>query len=213
MNFDRKKYKVYTWKNWMMLHWIINPGLIVNELILGQRVPKITLEERTSNKTRFERGIVPCPHCETLHDGRTWSTENGTAFKNWFGLYCNKCGKIIPCLINVFSFLVLIITYPIWGWFKNKMKKKWLEKQQQRFKNIDIEKVPNPYDKKSWIKTGLGWALFMFIMMTIVFPLYDGSEINIKTILIGVVIWTISGLLFGYTMKLFFNAKINKQSK
>ena len=213
MNFDRKKYKVYTWKNWMMLHWILNPGLIVNELILGQRVPKITLEERTLNKTRFERGIVPCPHCETLHDGRTWSTENGTAFKNWFGLYCNKCGKIIPCLINIFSFLVLILTYPIWGWFKNKMKKKWLEKQPQRFKNIDIKKVPNPYDKKSWIKTGLGWGLFMFIMMSIVFPLYDGSEINIKTILIGVVIWTISGLFFGYTMKLFFNAKINKQSK
>ena len=213
MNFDRKKYKVYTWKNWMMLHWILNPGLIVNELILGQRVPKITLEERTLNKTRFERGIVPCPHCETLHDGRTWSTENGTAFKNWFGLYCNKCGKIIPCLINIFSFLVLILTYPIWGWFKNKMKKNWLEKQPQRFKNIDIKKVPNPYDKKSWIKTGLGWGLFMFIMMSIVFPLYDGSEINIKTILIGVVIWTISGLFFGYTMKLFFNAKINKQSK
>ena len=24
-----------------MLHWIINPGLVINELLLGQRVPKI----------------------------------------------------------------------------------------------------------------------------------------------------------------------------
>lgn len=212
MNFDKTKYKVYTWKNWMMLHWILNPGLIINELVLGQRVPKITLEDKTTNKPRFERGIVPCPHCETLHDSRTWSTENGTAFKNWFGLYCNNCGNVIPCLINVFSLLVLITTYPIWGWFKKDLKKIWLEKQPQRFKNIDIEKVSNPFDQKSWIKTGLSWGVSMFIMMSIIFPLCDGSEINTKTIIMGIVLWTISGFIFGFTMKLFFNTTLKKQS-
>ena len=45
MEFDKEKYKVYTWKNWMMLHWILNPGLAINELILGQRVPKVSLED------------------------------------------------------------------------------------------------------------------------------------------------------------------------
>ncbi|MCT1530529.1 hypothetical protein M3B46_05945 [Sphingobacterium daejeonense] len=122
MDFDKSKYKVYTWKNWMMLHWLLNPGIMVNELILGQRVPKISLEEKTTDKQWFERSIVPCPHCETLHDGRTWSSVNGTAFKNWFGLYCNTCGNIIPCLINVFSLIILIITFPIWGWFKTALK-------------------------------------------------------------------------------------------
>jgi hypothetical protein len=39
MKFNEEKYKVYTWKNWMMLHWIINQGLAINELILGQRTP------------------------------------------------------------------------------------------------------------------------------------------------------------------------------
>lgn len=213
MNFDKTKYKVYTWKNWMMLHWILNPGLIINELILGQRVPKITLEEKTTNKPRFERGFIPCPHCETLHDSRTWSTQNGTAFKNWFGLYCNTCGKIISCLINVFSLIILIITFPLWGWFKSKMERAWLEKQPERFKNIKLEKVPNPFDKKSWVKTGLGWGAFMFIMMTIIHPLYDGTEISLRTILLGIVIWTISGLLFGYSMKSFFSKTLNKQSK
>ena len=43
MEFNKEKYKIYTWKNWMVLHWILNPGLAINELILGQRVPKISL--------------------------------------------------------------------------------------------------------------------------------------------------------------------------
>jgi len=208
MTFDKSKYKVYTWRNWMVLHWILNPGLIINELILGQRVPKITLEDKTIDKPKFERSIIPCPHCETLHDARTWSTQNGTAFKNWFGLYCNSCGKIIPCIISVFSLIILIITFPIWVWFKDKVKNKWLEKQPQRFKNIEIEKIPNPFGNKSWIKIGLSWGLFMFIIMSVLFPLYFGSEINFKTILLSIIIWTISGLLFGYTMKLFLNTTL-----
>ena len=54
----------------------------VFELILGQRIPKINLEDRTSDKPRLERSYVPCPHCETLYDSRTWSTKTGTGLKN-----------------------------------------------------------------------------------------------------------------------------------
>jgi hypothetical protein len=46
MKIDETKYKIWTWKNPLMLHWIINPGLAINELILGQRIPKITLVEK-----------------------------------------------------------------------------------------------------------------------------------------------------------------------
>lgn len=213
MDFDKSKYKIYTWKNWMMLHWIINPGLAVNELILGQRVPKVSLEDKTIDKPRIERTLIPCPHCETLHDGRTWSTQNGTAFKNWFGLYCKNCGKIIPCLTNALSFLILVITFPIWGWFRKSLKIKWLEKQPERYKDIDIEKTRNLFDKKSWINTGLSWGFFMFIMMSILFPYFDGTEITLKTIFLGILIWSIAGLVFGYTMKLFFNATVRKNNK
>lgn len=51
MEFNKDKYKVYTWKNWMMLHFILNPGLAINDLIFGQRVPKIRLEDKISNKS------------------------------------------------------------------------------------------------------------------------------------------------------------------
>jgi len=212
MDFDKSKYKVYTWKNWMMLHWLLNPGIMVNELILGQRVPKISLEEKTTDTQWFERSIVPCPHCETLHDGRTWSSVNGTAFKNWFGLYCNTCGNIIPCLINVFSLIILIITFPIWGWFKTALKNNWLEKQPQRFFDFNLETTTSPLQKISWLKIGLIWGAFMFLIFMVMLYL-DGSEIPLKMILLGVVISAIGGLIFGYLMKIIFKATIKRRNK
>ncbi len=214
MNFDKSRYKVYTWKNWMMLHWIINPGLAINELILGQRVPKVSLEDKTIDKPRIERTLIPCPHCNALHDGRTWSTQNGTAFKNWFGLYCMDCGGVIPCLTNALSIIVLVVTYPIWGWFRKGWKAKWLEKQPERYKDIDIEHIPNPFDKKNWIKTALQWGFFMFLFMEILFRYFiDGKEINLESILKGLIIWTISGLTFGYVMKLVNDRKLTIKNK
>lgn len=207
MEFNKDQYKIYTWKNWMMLHWILNPGLAINELIFGQRVPKISLEDKRIEKPRIERSFVPCPHCNTLHDARTWSTENGTGFKNWFGLYCSNCGGIIPCLRNGLSFIILVVTFPIWGLFRKKMKANWLDKQAKRYENINIEHIPNPFDKKSWLKTGLIWGAFMFLLMTFVFPFFDGQEITLKTILVGLVLWTLGGLGFGYFMKTFLNKK------
>lgn len=46
MQYDKTKYKLWSWKHPMVLHWIINPGLVINELLFGQRVPKIMLEEK-----------------------------------------------------------------------------------------------------------------------------------------------------------------------
>ncbi len=211
MEFDNKKYKVYTWKNWMMLHWVLNPGLAINELILGQRIPKISLEDKTINKPRIERSLVPCPHCHTLHDGRTWSTQNGTAYKNWFGLYCKNCGNIIPCLTNGLSFIILVVTFPVWGWFRKRLKNKWLEKQPARYENVDVIQIPNPFDKSNWIKTGLTWGVLMFLIMSIIYPYVTGQGITWKTIVLGIVIWTIGGLVFGYSMKLFMNKALQKK--
>ncbi len=71
MDNDKSKFKIWIWRNPVMLHWIINPGLAINELLLGQRVPKVSLEDKTIDKPRFEKTMVPCLHCETLHNGRT----------------------------------------------------------------------------------------------------------------------------------------------
>lgn len=54
---------------------------------------------------------------------------------------------------------------------------------------------------KKWQKVGISWALWMFVIMTFVWPLIDGEEITLKKILIGIPIWLIGGLAFGWTMK------------
>lgn len=206
MKFNTEKYKVYTWKNWMMLFWILNPGSVINELIFGQRIPKISLEDKTSDKPRFERTVVPCPHCNTLHDGRMWSEEKGTHLKNWFGLYCKNCENIIPCLTSWLSFLIQMITFPLWIWFRESTKRKWLEMQPKRYENVDVKRVTNPFAKNLWVKSGLVFGAFMFLV--VLFSTYlNGEEISPKTLLVGVEVCLIGGLVFGYTMKLFTNKR------
>jgi hypothetical protein len=197
MKYDETKYKIWTWKNPLMLHWIINPGLAVNELILGQRVPKITLVERNSTKSLSEKTFIPCPHCETLHSGQKWSPQNKTAFRNWFGLYCDNCGKIIPCLTNLTSYIILGITFPIWYWFRESLKTKWLEEQKNRFSKPLILTQP---DIKWWY-VGLRFGLSMFLFMTILLPLIMGEEISQRKLLLGIPIWLLAGLFFGIIMK------------
>lgn len=207
MEYDNKKWKIYTRKNWMMIHWMINPALAINELILGQRVPKISLEDKQSDKPRIERTYIPCPHCEELHDSRTWSAENNTAFKNWFGLYCPNCGKIIPCLMNIFSLIILAITFPLWGWFKDSLKNNWLKKQPKRFADIDSTNFSNSYEGSGWLKQGLSFGIIMYFFMTILFPIILKEEITQENLLIGIPINLIGGLVFGYAMKLFMTKK------
>jgi len=200
--YDKEQYKAYTAKHWMIIHWRLNPGLFINELILGQRLPKLSLVDKTSSKPLLERTYVPCPHCNTLHDSRTWSTQNGTAFKNWFGLFCPHCEKIIPCLRNFMSKIILILTYPFWFSFKKQWKEKWLNKQPERFKSLDLNNQPNPYDGWGWIRIGIGWGFAMFVFMSLLYPYIKDGEFRWLNVFIGIPLWTLAGLAFGYTMKI-----------
>ena len=200
MNYDKTKYKVWTWKNPMMLHWIINPGLAFNELALGQRVPKVFLTDRDKTKTMAERSFIPCPHCGTIHSGLKWTPQNKTAFKNWFGLYCDNCGKIIPCLRNLTSCLILGLTFPVWFWFKDKRKAKWLEEQHVKFSKPLNLTYSEP--KKQWLRAGLLFGLFMFIIMEILYPLIQGENLTKKGLLTGIITWTLAGFLFAFMTKI-----------
>ncbi len=207
MEFNKEKYKVYTWKYWSLLHWVLNPVLVINELILGQRVPKVSVKDKTLDKSIYESFFVPCPHCKTLHDGRTWSPQNGTGFKNWYGLYCPNCGNIIPCLTNWMSFLILLITFPIWGWFRKSLKAKWLEKQPKRYENLDIVSVLKPYEGKNLIKSVMIFLVVVFLLNSIILPYFTGQEITTKTLLFGILGSTIGALVYVFIMKLIMKKK------
>ena len=184
-----------------MLHWVINPLLVFNELVLGQRIPKLTLVEQTTDAPLVERTVIPCPHCQSHHNARTWSPLNNTAYKNYFGLYCPTCGGIIPCLQNLTSRLLIILTFPFWVWFKDWWKAKWLEEQPARFQNLDLTTVPDVSKSINWVESGLRWGGLMFVFMTFLVPLFSGTEITLIDIAVGLVVWTLGGLGFGYTFK------------
>jgi hypothetical protein len=54
---------------------------------------------------------------------------------------------------------------------------------------------------KKWVKVGLIWGLIMFIIMVFIFPYFGNDKITIKSILLGSVIWSLGGLVFGYFMR------------
>ena len=207
MNYDKKKYKVWTWKSPAILHWIINPGVVINELILGQTIPKIMLIEREGKKPFFQRYWAPCPHCGTIHNGLKWSSQNKTAFKNWFGYYCDNCKKIIPVQRNLTTLLILALTFPIWGYFRKSLRQKWLDRQPERYKNINLEIPQKKNTTKIWLRSGLIFGLLMYVTMSIIFPLIEREEITQKKLLIGIPIWLICGLGWGLTMKWWMNKK------
>lgn len=211
MKYDTVKYKTRTWKNSLMLHWILNPALAINELILGQRIPKVILIEKDNKRSLPERSFIPCPHCGTLHPALKWSSQNKTAIKNWFGLYCDSCGGIIPCLTNLTSYLLLGLTYPIWIWFKKSWKEKWLTAQREKFSKPLLLTPP----EFNWRNYGLRWSLFMFVFMEILFPLIDGQKYNIYKLAIGIIVWALAGLGYGYLMKkiLARQARIQEKKK
>ena len=210
MNYDREKYKVWDWKNLMILHWMINPGLAFNELILGQTIPKVILIERGKEKPFYQRSFVPCPHCGTLHNSLKWSFRNKTALGNWYGYYCDQCKEIIPVQRNLTSLIILGITFPIWGWFRKSLKQNWLNRQADRYKNINLDIAEKQKQTKKWLKSGLFYGVFMYISMIIIFPLMKGEEITLRRLLIGIPFWHIGGLGWGYLMKRWMN-KIGKK--
>jgi len=206
-HYDQNKYTIHTWKSTLGLFWILNPGSAINELIFGQRLPKVFLQDRDDQKPLVERSVIPCPHCQTLHDGRIWMPEESRAFKNWFGLYCPNCGGVIPCLWSLTSWLLLAITFPLWGWFRKAMYRRWLAAQPARYEHIDLSTRQSDYDKKNWVVSGLSFGMLLYFAMAIVWPMIQGDLVDMKSLLRAAPIYIVGGLVYGYVMKWYMSRK------
>lgn len=102
----------------LIVHWVLNPGLMVNELVLGQRIPKITYFcARCGSETTYIR-YFHCPGCNQFHEEAIWTGANG--FGHWLGVICPDCGSEIPCLVNIASWIVLARLSPI-NWVVRKL--------------------------------------------------------------------------------------------
>lgn len=61
------------------------------------------------------------------------------------------------------------------------------------------------YRGKRWIIQGLLWGFGMFAMLLLAVPYFESGEIPLKSVLFGLPFWSLSGLGYGYVMKLYYN--------
>lgn len=61
------------------------------------------------------------------------------------------------------------------------------------------------FEGKSWIYTGVVWGLFMVVILELILPLIQKDPINWgKAVTIGLPLYSLGGLIYAYTMKLYF---------
>ena len=214
MQYDKNRFEIWVLPHPLILFWVLFPTFIFNELILGQRQPKVSLVDKKSDKPWMERTYIPCPHCETLNDARLWAKGRGLG--NWFGLVCPSCHEIIPCLWNIFSLAVLAITFPLWYFPARFFRRRWLEKEKERSANV--LKHPLIQAKSiNWLLRGtLYFGGFMWGIMGVipqVWEVLNGREWDWIMMFIALPIWLVSGFMWGFFMRFFMNRKGEKADK
>jgi hypothetical protein len=204
--YDEQRFKAWKLPHPLIIHWVLNPALAFNELVLGQRLPVLTLIDKTSDASLAERSYVPCPHCSTLNDARIWGY--GNAFGHWFGYVCPECGARIPCLWNVSSLAVLLVTFPVWILLWRFGRDRWLARSlvraraaRQRLLATE-SKVNHPY-----VRAGLLFGVLMFCIMALL-P-YIAGKSTLQQLAVGAVIWMSSGAAFGFLMWFFTGRRRN----
>jgi hypothetical protein len=153
--YDRSRFSVWALPHPLILHWVLNPGLAFNELVLGQRLPRVVLIDKMSDKPFQDRSYVPCPHCNSLHDRQTAKAAWGN-FGNWFGFVCPNCKKDIPALWNVFSLLILALTAPLWILPVHYLRPKWRARKEAQCTVVeDLRESTSVPLKVHWIAAGI----------------------------------------------------------
>lgn len=193
--------------NCSLLHWVLNPGLAVNELILGQRIPKLTFECRSCQLPYAERNFIPCPSCNTLHDSRVWTGRNGIG--NWLGLICPTCSARIPCLWNLTSLLILLLLSPVWYlpyrlYFKD------------RRVSPPTGAIPDSamITPKTSVRMGFFFGAMMWVAVSLVPTLVRYARVgtfDFYALLFGAGVCLLAGATFGILMHFTLNRKGGKR--
>ena len=208
MQYDKNRFKIQAVPHPLVLHWILNPALIFNELILGQRIPKVMLIDEESDKPLMERTYVPCPHCETLNDSRLWG--KGNFFGHWFGYVCPNCHQIIPCLWNIFSLAILAITFPLWYFPARFFRHRWIEKEKERLANV-LERPLIQAKTVDWLFRGIvyfGGSMWLILeVLPQTWKVLHGSEWDLAKMFAMLPIWLVAGFAWGLIMRFWLNRK------
>ena len=211
MQYDKNRFKIWALPHPYVLLWVLFPTVMFNELIFGQRVPKVTLIDKESDKPFLERSYVPCPHCETLNDNRLWAKWHG--FGHWFGLVCPSCHQIIPCLWNIFSLAILAITFPLWYVPARLFRRRWLEKEKERLAKV-LERLLIQATSINWLLIGVfcfggsSWVIY-----EVLWKVLKGGEWSLIKMFASLPIWLVGGFAWGLSMRFTMNRKGKKAER
>jgi len=194
----------------LILHWILNPALAFNEIVLGQRLPKTQLICKSCDGPLLERSYVPCPSCGAMHLGRLHSGKQ--AFGNWRGIACPACKEEIPCIWNIFSLLILLLTSPFWAplyyvYFRGKPLRPMFQTENGKSPAL------KPVTKRKWILLGSIWGGLMWLFLSLLPALNGKGDARSWTAaILGIPLWTCGGILWGFGMWFFMGRAAGKRN-
>lgn len=102
----------FQWPHFNYVHWALNPGLAINEIVMGLRIAKTTFVCTGCTTPLFERCYLHCPRCNKFQTGLLWGKPNH--LWHWFGLICPDCGDAIPSFRNATAVAIEWLTIPFW---------------------------------------------------------------------------------------------------
>lgn len=116
----------------VMVHWLLNPGLAFNEILLGQAVGRdvISCASCSPGVMNNVGKYLLCPSCGRAHKTDLWLRRN--AFGHWRGLICPDCAATIPRAWNATSLLILSLTFLLWWPLLKLFGDQWREKLQKK---------------------------------------------------------------------------------
>ncbi len=187
------------------MHWLLNPGVALVELLGGQRIPIQTYVCRSCPLPLAQRSYEYCPHCYTFQRSDIWSGKNAIA--NWLGYFCPNCGGSIPCLWNMTSRLLICLTAPLW-WLPFQVFKKKLIRAE--VKRVRIAAMESPdFEPVDYVSVGTWFgvvasilcSVYMISPLATILDFWLMCYLMLWTTTLGLFVWLPTGWLFGTIMK------------
>jgi hypothetical protein len=158
-----RAFTVWAWPHPVVVHWCLNPGLVLIELLLGLRIPKRTLICETCCGPFAGRTYFPCPSCGAMHANMTYMERLLT--RHWLGWVCPACGEPIPCLWNAWSLLVLAATSPVWYLPVRWLRPRWIASERRRM--AEAEASPAWLNRlRAGVEVGIAGGAVMWLLMS-----------------------------------------------
>lgn len=198
MDYDTNRFRILRLPNLMLVHWLVNPGVAFNELILGQRIPRTMLVEKRIEEGAVRRSFASCGECGRIHDSMLWGGRN--AFGHWLGYFCPDCGAKIPCLWNLASLVILAVTFPVWILPVVIFRDRWIRFERARLQRRR-DRMPVMQGPEVFVQMGVFSGVLMGLAMVLLDVVESGgirSASHLATVGLGGAMFC--GPLFGVSM-------------